>query len=238
MRPNDPQILYDRASSYVHNNQRALAIADLDQALKLKPDFVDALMTRAAVHLHEHSPALALPDFEAARKLDRMRIPDIGAIYTDYDLYPEAVTAFDAWLADLPKGQNGAEGYNGRCWARALWNHDLDKALADCNQALKLAPGTFAYLDSRGLANLRLAHYDDAIRDYDAALRQQPKYAWTLYCRGVAKTKAGRAAEGAADMKAAAAIEPEVVAQVKGFGIIDGTAPPPRATAVMGPPRI
>jgi len=226
--PKDPKILLARGQAYIDNHQLDLAGADLDQALALNPDDVDARMARAGLHLRQ-SPALARVDFDAAERLDRKVMPGIGASYTEVGNYAQAVAEFDAWLADLPKGENGAEGYNDRCWARALWNHDLDKALADCNQALRLAPGTFGYLDSRGLTNLRLAHYDDAIRDYDAALRQQPKYAWTMYCRGVAKVKAGRTAEGEADMKAAVGIDPEVVAKVKRYELMDGTASRPRA---------
>ena len=43
----------------------------------------------------------------------------------------------------------------GRCWARALTGRDLDKALADCDRALRLAPKTPEFLDSRGLVHLR-----------------------------------------------------------------------------------
>ena len=219
-KPDDAKLYYDRATSYVHNDQRDLAVADLDRAVKLKPDFVDALMTRGAVHLHQHRLELARADFDAAEKLDRTRMTDVGDIYTNDDHFAEAVAELDAWLANLPKGDNGATGYNNRCWARALWNHDVDKALADCNEALKLVPRNFGTLDSRGLTNLRLGRYDDAIRDYDAALSQQPKFAWTLYCRGISKVKAGRTVEGEADKKAAVAIDPSAADKAKHFGLM------------------
>ncbi len=39
----------------------------------------------------------------------------------------------------------------------------------------------------RGLVYLRLARYDKAIADYDAALNLRPKSAWSVYGRGLAR---------------------------------------------------
>ncbi len=50
-------------------------------------------------------------------------------------------------------------------------------ALADCNQALTLAPGNPSYLDSRGLVDLRLGDFDGAIKDYSTALAAMPSLA-------------------------------------------------------------
>ena len=85
---------------------------------------------------------------------------------------------------------------------------DLDKALADCNTALRLRPGTANMLDSRGLVRLRMGDLDKAIADYDAALATAPKMAWSLYGRGVAEQRKGLTSRGEADIAAAAAINP------------------------------
>ncbi len=78
------------------------------------------------------------------------------------------------------------------------------------------------------MVHLRLGQYDQAIEDYDSALRIQPKIAWAHYGRGVAELKTGKTAEGEADIKAAGEISPVVVTRGKRLGIgPDGTEAKP-----------
>ncbi len=136
-----------------------------------------------------------------------------------------AVDNYDQWILANPKDERLAFALNGRCWARALANHELELALADCDRALKLRPATADILDSRGMVHLRLGQYAQAIGDYDAALRIQPKIAWAHYGRGVAELKTGRTADGEADLKTAGDISPLVVARATRLGIgPDGAA--------------
>jgi len=72
--------------------------------------------------------------------------------------------------------------------------------------------------DSRGLVELRLGQYDRAIADYDAALKLNPRTAWSLYGRGLAKRHKGDPS-AQSDMDAAAAINPELTARAKALGI-------------------
>lgn len=108
---------------------------------------------------------------------------------------------------------------NSRCWNRALSGEELEQALGDCNTALKLKPNTAAFLDSRGLVQLRRKNYDAAIADYDAALRLQPKTAWSLYGRGLAKLRKGLSSEGQADIAAATVLQPKMAERAASYGI-------------------
>jgi tetratricopeptide (TPR) repeat protein len=78
--------------------------------------------------------------------------------------------------------------WNGRCWCRAIVG-ELQAALADCNEALRLEPNAAATLDSRGLIYLKSGEWDSAIADYDSALRLDPKLASSLYGRGLANLR-------------------------------------------------
>jgi tetratricopeptide (TPR) repeat protein len=98
---------------------------------------------------------------------------------------------------------DSADELTTRCWVRALRGHPLALALQDCNNALKLQPGDFNALSSRGLAYLRMGNYPAAISDCDAALTLKPRNASALFIRALAKLKAGDAAGGAADLAAA-----------------------------------
>jgi hypothetical protein len=51
---------------------------------------------------------------------------------------------------------------------------------------------------------------DEAVSDYDGALRQTPKDSWALYGRGMAKVKKGISAEGNVDIAAAKALSAKV----------------------------
>ena len=68
-----------------------------------------------------------------------------------------------------------ADAYINRCWLRATANRDLTLAFADCDTGLRLAPNDANDLDSRAFLYLRLGRLDEAIADYDAALKTNPR---------------------------------------------------------------
>jgi lipoprotein NlpI len=70
--------------------------------------------------------------------------------------------------------QNRAAGYSNRCWAYSD-KGDPDRAIADCNQAIRLDPKLAnAYLN-RGKAYSDKHDFDRAIADYDRAIELDPK---------------------------------------------------------------
>lgn len=108
---------------------------------------------------------------------------------------------------------------NNRCWHRAIRGAGLDLALADCNAAVAISP-IASYLDSRGLVQLRRGELAAAIRDYDAALAQQPQLAHSLYGRGLAKLRQGDRRGGEADLAAARAGQPGIADEFRAFGLV------------------
>jgi tetratricopeptide (TPR) repeat protein len=107
--------------------------------------------------------------------------------------------------------------WNGRCWAKAIIG-ELQAALSDCNEALRLESNVAATFDSRGLTYLKMGQWDLAIDDYSSALRLDPKLASSLYGRGLAKLKTGDKA-GDADIAAAKAIETTIVRDFARYGV-------------------
>ena len=63
---------------------------------------------------------------------------------------------------------------------------------------MKLKPDYVNALDSRGFVRLRAGQYDNAIADYDAALKLEPNKVASLYGRGMAKRRKGDYAAGKA----------------------------------------
>jgi len=222
MAPSVPDYPYQRGLIYLRNKQPFLAMADFDQTLKLKPDDVPALIARATLRLVGHETALALQDLEAADKASAKQDDvhfQIAELYERADVPAAAIDQFTLWIDSHSEDARLPSALNGRCWLRALTGVDLDKALNDCNRAIRNFPKNAAMLDSRGFVRLRLGDLDKAIADYDASLAINPKLGWSLYGRGLAKQRKGLTAEGAADISAALAINPKLADEVKKRGL-------------------
>jgi tetratricopeptide (TPR) repeat protein/predicted aspartyl protease len=221
--PNEPKYFYERGLVLLSDKQPVLAMADFDQTLKLKPNDVSALVARAELHLMGRENALAKADLDAADQF-APKEADIrffmGALYSRAALFAPAVDQYDLWIAAHRSDVRIAEGMSGRCWARALWGQDLDKALTDCNAALKLNPTAAGALNGRGLVRLRMGDLNKSIADYDAALKLQPKNVWALYGRGLDELRKGMTAQGQNDIAAATVLQPLIAEEAKARGIV------------------
>jgi tetratricopeptide (TPR) repeat protein/predicted aspartyl protease len=222
--PSESSYFYQRGMAHWHKGNREQALADFDQAIRLSPDNADALVARAGLRASHDAPAAEVaPDLEAAgRTLPKQADMHlhIARLYESVRQPAAAVTEYSKWIDSHPRDNIAMPGaLNGRCWNRALAGEELEQALGDCNTALKLKPNTAAFLDSRGLVQLRRKNYDAAITDYDAALRLQPKTAWSLYGRGLAKLRKGLSSEGQADIAAAAVLQPKMAERAASYGI-------------------
>ena len=197
-------------------------MADFDEALKLKADDIDALLWRARVRLGGDDIAGATTDLAAldrvAPKQANVRL-EIAGDYVRTDMLEAALAQFDLWIAAHPDDAKLPGAKNGRCWVRALLGADLDKALKDCNDALRMIESA-EFLDSRGLVLLRLGEYDKSMADYDASLNLKPGNAWSLYGRGIDRLRKGMAAQGQADIDAAKAITPSIAEEAKRHGVV------------------
>ena len=221
--PDNATYFYQRGMIRIANRQSALAKADFDQAVQLKSDYVEALVARAAVRRRDGDKSGAVSDLDTA---DRFAAKEADIRYLMADIYGEAgsfepaVTQYNLWIAAHEEDVKLTAALNGRCWIRALWNRDLDKALDDCNAALRLNSKAAFVLDSRGLVRLRLGQLDKAIADYNDALRLQPRIAWSLYGRGTAEMRKGMTSVGQADLDAAMALQPRLSEEAKSYGIV------------------
>jgi lipoprotein NlpI len=96
----------------------------------------------------------------------------------------EHVAACDRALAD-PKlsGPNRAVALSNRCgwwWGKK----DPDRALSDCDEAIKLDPNLAAAHANRGNVYLNKANVDHAFNDFNEAIRLDPKSGWAYTARG------------------------------------------------------
>jgi tetratricopeptide (TPR) repeat protein len=150
-----------------------------------------AYLARGTAQLRSGEQARAQPDYLEAIRLDSIPI--------------------DA-------GERDAALYNDRCWARAVGMVDLDAALADCNEALRLRPDFVPALDSRAFVHMRSSRFREAITDYDAAIKGIPQDPYSLYGRGIAKIRTGDTAGGQADIESSKAVQ-DVTAEFTAYGL-------------------
>jgi len=217
-----------RAMVRLAARQPVLAMADLDESLKRQPNDPEALMRRGELYLSTRDPTRAKADFDAAMKLapgDSGLASQAGVAYARAGLYEPAIHELDRWISVNPKNEDLPRALNARCFARAAWGKELEAALADCDLAMK-RDRTSEVMENRGLVLLRMGRLDEAIAQYSAAIKAQPRAAPALYGRGLAELKKGAKAEGEADIAAAKAIAPGLPQQYQRYGLAPDGAPP------------
>jgi tetratricopeptide (TPR) repeat protein len=126
------------------------------------------------------------------------------------------IEAYEELTKQQPKN-TGA--WNGLCWVTITTGGDPNKALDQCNTAVKLNPKFANAFDSRGLVYLKLGDFDRALADYEAALKLCPILASAQYGRGIAKIKRGDFAAGSDDITQAKTANPNLVVQYVGYGV-------------------
>lgn len=220
--PSEGRYFYQRAMARLANRQRDAALGDLAESIRLAPADPDARIARARLTVSGTASAEGLADVKVA---DHALAPSserrlaVASLYDRLDVPEAAIANYDLWLASHPEDSARAGALNGRCWARGLLGRDPDKALADCNAALRIEPKNPAFLDSRGLIRLRRGEFRQALADYDAALAIAPKNAWTLYMRSLVEAKSGKPQESERDRALALSLEPRVVDRARKIGL-------------------
>jgi tetratricopeptide (TPR) repeat protein len=184
--------------------------SDAESALKLDPHSLEPIRFLAwvAYQRRDYAKAKGLQDsLVAADPGNASALVTRGDDWARMGQFEQARADF---TAARKLGANQAETLNSVCWNEATDNIDLDKALADCDAALKLAPKAADILDSRAFTLLRLGRDDEAISQYSAALDLAPELGPSLYGRSLAERRRGRVAEADRDRAQALAADPHV----------------------------
>ena len=208
------------------NEDYSRALDDCNKAIELDPRLASAYASRGRIYGEKKDYDRALADDDKAIELDPKSVRaavtygNRGWVYAQKGYLDKAIANYDTAIELRP---NFAAHYNQRCWFRAIDPHvqqsQLQRALADCNEALRLKHNAF---DSRGFVYLKLGEYDRAITDYDANLKIDPKpvdYVGSLYGRGIAKLRKGDTSGGNADIAAAKAIQSDIAEEFAGYGV-------------------
>lgn len=124
------------------------------------------------------------------------------------DKADNGIAACDRVIKDTKtSAQDRADALSSRCgwwWAKK----DTERALTDCNEAIRLnSNGAAAYLN-RGNVYLSKSDPDHALADFNEALRLDPKNAWAYADRGNLYRNKGDVAHALADLSESIKLDP------------------------------
>jgi lipoprotein NlpI len=120
----------------------------------------------------------------------------------------QSIAACDRVLSD-PKvtGPSRATAFSNRCgwwWAKK----DPDRALSDCNEAIRIDPTYAAAYVNRGNTYLNKADLERAFADFNEAIRLDPKNAWAYNARGNLFKNKGDLDHAMADLNESIRLDP------------------------------
>lgn len=218
LKPDEPPLHVLIGVAYDNLDRHGLAMQSYDRAVALAPGDANAYGMRGVSHLRYVEPAAAIGDFDIALSFDpklAFVVSARGSALRLVGRMAEADRAMDQAVALDPRN---ASLLAHRCWHRAARHAPFAAALKDCDAALHLSPDTADPYDSRGFLYLSNGRNREAVRDYDIALTIDPRYAASLYCRGVARLRMGDDG-GRADIARAVSLDPHVAGRLARDGI-------------------
>ncbi len=191
---------------------------DLDEALKLEPDLIPAIVEKATLQMNHDDSRGAIATYALALKT----LPGDASLLLGRGI--ASARAGDQTLAEQDfkaarAKATTAQELNNSCWSKATAGVALQSALADCDAALAKAPGMASYLDSRAFVLLRLGRLDEAEADYDRALAKSPHLSTSLYGRAIVLARKGKEEKSEAAAAAASQVNPDVSATFASYGL-------------------
>ena len=192
----------NRAMEYMDLGRFDLALADMEQAIKVHPHKAEAIGNRAVLRQRNGDYQGALADFTEAITIDPSQV---SVLINRSDLY-RLLNRYDLALKDCDEAIRRKSGYIIGYLQRALVYGELgdnDKKLADLSMVLQLDPENLAALADRGLLYSEMGQHKNAVSDFSQALKIFPDSAPLYYKRAVALAAAGDREAAAADLQRA-----------------------------------
>ncbi len=197
----------NRCFAYDVKGDYGRAVADCNEAIRLKPNHVEAYNNRCWAYNGKGEYERAIVDCnEAIRlKLDNATAyNNRGNAYLGKGDYDRAIADYNEAIRLKP---DNATAYNNRCLAYTN-NGDHDRAIADCNQGMRLKPDAAAYV-YRGVVYANKGDYDRAFADYNEAIRLKPDNATAYNNRCSAYNGKGDHDRAIADCNEAIRLKPD-----------------------------
>jgi tetratricopeptide (TPR) repeat protein len=182
-------------------------IRELDEAVKLYPDYAEAYTNRGVAHYDADDYPAALADFDRAIALN----PDLVEAYVNRGVAREKSDDYKGALEDLNHAvklnPNFATAYYNRGIVRTN-RKDYTRAISDYNKAISLFPEFAAAINNRGWARHLRGTSKQALEDSNAAIEIAPDEPEFYHTRGSIKAESGDYAGATADYMKALQLDP------------------------------
>jgi len=201
------EIYYNRAIEYSNKGDEQRALADYNEAIRIKPD-PRALSNRGLIWAGKNDFARALADFNDAIRLDPSDADyhhNRGNVWLGRQDYVLAIADFSEAIRLAP---NDSTSYFKRGNAFAHRGENTH-ALADFNETIRLEPNSPGAFNNRGNIWAGRGDNERAIADFSEAIRLAPdRAASAYYNRGRAWYRVKDYARAVADLGEAARLNP------------------------------
>lgn len=199
----------NRGAYFISLNKSEEALADLNRAVELAPEYSGARNNRGLVYSQMGDHRKAVEDFTRVIRFE----PDFPDVYVnrgfEYRLlgdHSKALADFDQALRLKPAN---ASAYNNRgIIASEMGWHG--RALEDYARALKINPYSAETLNNRGNEYSIQGRQDEAIADFTRALTLAPQMKDAYNNRGYAYAQKGENLKALADFRRALRIDPDL----------------------------
>ncbi len=174
----------NRGFTYAMLGQYKRALEDFNKAVRLKPDYPEALVNRAQAYLELGQYAQALKDCNKVIRLmphNENAFNIRGNIYATLGQYQLAIKDYNRAISLNPDYANAY--YNrGLLYAHKLGNNKL--ALKDFNEAARLEPDIVEANVVKEKAFAKPSQQKNAIKDFNKGIHLKPDDAKAFYNRG------------------------------------------------------
>lgn len=178
--PREARLYSRRASVWRALGEVDIAIADLNEAIRLSPSAA-YYNNRGLAWKQKKEYDKAISDYNEALRLDPTAAEylNLGTAWFYKQEYDKAISGYDEAIRLDAKVTNAYNG-RGNAW---LAKKEYGKAIRDYDEAIRLDAKFVDAYNGRANACAGKQEYDKAISDYDEALRLDPKYAQAVFNR-------------------------------------------------------
>ncbi len=198
-----------------------IALADLNEAIRLGPPRAGVLISRGITWSFKHDYDRAVADYSEAIRLD----PQFAAAYSNRGDALSAKGEYDKAIADYDQAlrldPQVAMTYYGRGYALGA-KRAYDQSIADLTEAIRLDPQLAEAYALRGAAWKEKEEYDKAITDLGQAIRHDQRSAGAYYVRGLCWSYKKENEKAIADFDQAIRLNPQGGSAYHNRGLVWG----------------
>jgi tetratricopeptide (TPR) repeat protein len=198
---------YQRGTAHRKGKRYPQALDDYRAALRLDPDYSQALAERGDTYRTIGDFEAALADLGRAIELDpafEWALVSRSETWLALDRYQEVIDDLTRVL-ELAPDHAWATSVRGLMYGQIGRNED---ALADLDRAIELDPSDEVAYANRGMAYHVLKRFDEALSDFDRAIEHDPDDSSIIAQRGSLYHDLGRHSEALTDLDRAVELNP------------------------------